>query len=89
MVVSHQISRTIGLFGLPREALLGLFAHIHQDIASLYQSIQTRRMADERLFVHRFVLTDNSGEGHLFLFAIDDTTSSDHLMITQISHKIV
>lgn len=89
MVVPSQVSRTIGSFGLPRETLLDLLAHVYQDIASKYDSIKKARTADVRLFVHRFVLTDTAGAGHLFIFDIDDTTSPAHLMITQIKHRLV
>ena len=89
MVVSHQISRTIGLFGLSRATLLDMLAHVYEDIPRKYEAIKNVRMNDIRLFVHRYVSTDESGVGHLFIFGIDDTTSPDHLMLAQIKHKIV
>ncbi len=89
MVVPFPVSRIIGSFGLPRQTLLDLLVHVHQEIVSKYDSIKNARTADVRLFIHRFVLTDAAGTGHLFVFAIDDTTSPAHLMIVQIKHRLV
>ena len=89
MVVSPWISQAVGSFGLPRGTLLDLFGHVHQDIPRVYDSIKYIRMTDARLFLHRFVTTDRSGAGHLFLFGIDDTTSPDHLTLIQINHRLV
>lgn len=89
MVVSPENSLAIGSFGLPRETLLDLLAHVYHSIPGAYASIHTPRMADTRLFRYRFVSTDHNGVGHLFLFGIDDTTSPEHLIIAQLQHRIV
>ena len=89
MVVSQPISQTVRSFGLPRETSIDFYFHVHEDIPRTYEMSKKVRMADNRLFLHRYVSTDNSGMGHLFTFGIDDTTSADHLMIAQIQHRII
>lgn len=89
MVVSQPISRAIGAFRLPRETLLDLRAHVHEDIPRKYENSKQVRMADDRLYICRYAATDKSGTGHIFTFAIDDTTSADYLMVDQIGHRTI
>lgn len=89
MVVSPQVSRRIGTFGLPRVVLLGLLAHIHGDLAREYESTEMPRTDDPRFISHRLIFADSDGVKHRFSLVADDSTSPDHLIVVQISHVLL
>lgn len=86
VIVSPRISRAIRAFGLAREVLLELLIQMHEGTVRDYQSARNRRMNDERLYQYRILVTDEGGREHLFVLAVDDTTSPDHLRIANIGH---
>lgn len=88
-VVLSPVGKAIRSFGLTREVLIDLLAHIHEDIAPKHGSINYARAKNNRHFEYRFAVTEKAGTGHLFVFEIDDTTSQEHLFIIEIRHQVV
>ncbi|HZZ77509.1 MAG TPA: hypothetical protein VFE62_03260 [Gemmataceae bacterium] len=87
VIVSAPISRAIRGFGLPREVMLELLTKIHNEVPAKFEAIRSQRMDDDRYYRHRMIVHDiDSNTEHLFVLAIDDTTSSDHLIIANIGH---
>ena len=86
VIVPPPISRAIRAFGLPRAVLLDLMMHIHETTLRDYESSRHRRMSDERLYQYRISVSEEDGREHLFVLAVDDTTSPDHLRILNIGH---
>jgi hypothetical protein len=76
-------------FGLPREVLIELFLQIHDATLSDYEICKHRRMKDERFYQYRITTSEDAGEIHLFVVAVDDSTSPDHLYIVNIGHGIL
>jgi hypothetical protein len=88
-VVRSPISRAIRSFGLPRGVLLDLLMHIHEGMVRDFESSRHRRMSeDPRCYRYRIAIPDNDGE-HLFVVAVDDTTSPDHLLVVNIGHGML
>ena len=80
VVVPQPISRAIGAFGLPRELLVMLLARIHEGVVRDYDKHRTHRAGDDdRLYRYRILIHLDS-KRHLFAFAIDDSTSPEHLI---------
>ncbi len=89
VVVSAQISRAIRRFGMPRQILLDLFWEIHEGIALKYDPATAVRAVDLRYSFYRIILSDDTGQDHLFVLLLDDSTSPDHLFINNIGYEIL
>ncbi|MBI2807101.1 MAG: hypothetical protein HYX68_19140 [Planctomycetes bacterium] len=89
VIVPPPISRGIRTFGLSREVLLELLVHIHEGTPRDYASSCHRRMKNDRYYQYRISVMEENGREHLFLLAVDDTTSPDHLRIVNIGYAIL
>jgi hypothetical protein len=87
LVIPKPISETIRSFGLSRNAVVSLFTRIHSDIVQKYEIRRHARTADPSLYRH-ILLVHCDGTDHLFTLAIDDTTSNEHLIISDLRHTI-
>lgn len=85
VIVPPRISRAIRGFGLARDILVELLMIVHEGTVRDYESFRHRRMKDDRYCPYRISII-HDGEEHLFVLAIDDTTSPDHLRIADIGH---
>ena len=86
VAIPKPISVKIGRFNLSRAVLVRLLTRIRSEIAEKYEQRKSIRSAhDERLYMHAMVV-ENVLERHLLRFAIDDSTSPEHLIIADIGH---
>ncbi len=87
IVIPKPISQYIGRLGLSRQILLKLLNHIHVDMPEHYNRFRQNRVLnnEDSQCTWRFVIKDGT-IAHLFSFAIDDTTSPDHLIIVFLRH---
>lgn len=85
-MVPPHISRAVGGFGLSRDVILELLVQIHEGIPRDFEASRSHRMEDARYYQHRLVIPGKDEIEHLFLIVVDDTTSPDHLVVTQIGH---
>ena len=83
-LVSPRISRAIRSFGLPRDILVELLMQIHEGIPRGYEVSRHHRVLDMRFYLHRIIIPTEDGGEFLFLVVVDDTTSPDHLIVSQI-----
>jgi len=72
--------------GLPRELSIAFWAYIHNDLAANYEKLRVNRDQGGRGFKHKKVFKDKDGNAHLFVILVDDETSADHLIITDLQH---
>ena len=87
VVVRPPISRRIRSFGLPRGILVELLIHIHAGIVRDFESSRHQRLdEDPTCFRYRIAIPEKDGGEHLFVVAVDDTTSPDHLLVVNIGH---
>jgi hypothetical protein len=82
--VPENISTEWRSFGLPREVSIALWNHVHIDVPGRYPSLRVNRSHDDRSFRHRKVFKDASGEPYLFVILVDDSTSPDDLIVTEL-----
>ena len=84
VVIPGEVSRKIRGFQLPRELLVRLLAEIH---SRDFQPKQ-RSLDDDRFFWYRVSLLE-TGQRHLFVVLVDDSTSPDHLLLVDVRYSVV
>lgn len=87
-VVPKPISETIRQFVLSREMVIRLLTRMHSDVPNDYLRFRHFRVK-ERYYRYRMVIGEANGlKRHLFTFVIDDTSSPDHLIVSEIGHYV-
>ena len=85
-LVSPEITRLIGQCRLTRDGAVRVFAGLHGELPQRYaRSRGLRHPEDDRLFFF-----DAFGDGelmHTFSFHVDDSTSAEHLLVTDLEHE--
>jgi hypothetical protein len=87
VIIPVPISQAIGALGVPRPVIVRLLTEIHTELAQDYEKFRSLRVSGGRNFSYRLVIQDALGR-HYFDLAIDDTTSSDHLLIVGLKHSM-
>lgn len=85
--VPPEISRSIGQCGLTRNGVVRVITDLHAELPEHYPHYQQlRHPEDDRLFFYFAALADGDLL-HEFTFCVDDNTSPDHLIITDVEHE--
>ena len=85
--IPPEISRLIGQCGLSRSGVVRVVSDLHGELPEHYPHYQSQRHPeDERLFYFFTAIADGNVL-HEFTFTVDDTTSSEHLLVTDIEHE--
>lgn len=87
VVIYPSTSRVIRSFGLTRDVIIELLAELHEGLPRKYDTLRQRRAKDPRKFLCRIVVPKKGGGGHLFVAVVDDSTSLDHLLVTDIGYS--
>ncbi len=82
--VPENISAEWRSFGLAREISIALWNYVHLEIPARYANLRVHRSHDDRSFRHRKVIKGASGEPYLFVILVDDSTSPDDLIVTEL-----
>jgi len=86
--VPATVSQRIREFGLSRPVLVSLLTHFHANLSNDYPASRRNRVRnDDRCYRYRIVIADGDAR-HLFLLAVDDSTSPDHLIPADIVHSV-
>jgi hypothetical protein len=76
----------IGECGLTRSGIIRALAGLHGELSQHYARYRgLRHPEDERLFFFFDVVADG-GLMHTFTFHVDDSTSPEHLIVTDLEH---
>jgi hypothetical protein len=85
--VRPEISKRIGECRLTRSGLVRILVDLHVEVPQRYGLYKGRRHPeDDRLFLFPEAFADG-GLMHTFTFLVDDTTSGEHLIITDFKHE--
>lgn len=85
--LSPEISRLIGQCRLTRHGLVRLLASLHGELPQHYHRYRgLRHSEDDRLFFFFDAFADGN-RMHTFTFHIDDSTSPDDLIVTDLEHE--
>jgi hypothetical protein len=65
-----------------------MLTRIHSDLPKDAPLFRANRLSvSDRMFQYQFVIPEGNAQ-HLFVFAVDDTTSPEHLIIEGIVHRV-
>ena len=82
-----EITRLIGECHLTRNGAVRVFANLHGELPQHYDRFRSlRHPEDDRLFFFFDAFADG-GRMHTFTFHIDDSTSAEHLIVTDLEHE--
>ena len=85
--VPPEISRLIGQCGLTRNGIVRVISDLHTELPEHYPHYPSQRHPeDDRLFYYFTTVADGSLL-HEFTFSVDDSTSPDHLLVTDVEHE--
>jgi hypothetical protein len=86
-IVPPEISRLIGACRLTRAGVVRLMAGLHGELAQRYARYsRLRHPEDDRLFFFFDAFADGD-RMHTFTFHVDDSTSAEHLIVTDLEHE--
>jgi hypothetical protein len=86
-IVPPEISRLIGNCGLTRAGLVRVLAGLHGELSQRYDRYRRlRHPDDDRLFFFFDAFADGDVM-HTFTFHVDDSTSPEHLIVTDLEHE--
>lgn len=86
-IVPPEITQMIGECGLTRHGTVRVFAALHSELPQQYERLRRlRHPEDDRLFFF-FAAVADEGRMHTFTFHIDDTTSAEYLILTDLEHE--
>ena len=86
-IVDPRVSRALRACGLSREGLLRVLTMVHHDLADDYPRHQHRRDPVQPDWFRYRRQTLDGGTLHAFDFAVDDSTSSNHLFVNSLDHQ--
>ncbi len=85
--VPPEITRLLGMCGLTRNGAVRVLAGLHDELPQQYGRWQhLRHPEDDRLFFFVIAVADG-GLLHSFTWHVDDSTSPEHLLVTDFEHK--
>jgi hypothetical protein len=87
-IIPKPISESVGGFGLSRPVLVALLSHLHAKLPGDYPRFRHYRVRQHEDSQYRYrVVVKDEALRHLFLLAVDDATSPEHLIVTDIVHS--
>jgi len=84
LIVPASISAEWRTFGVPRDVTVRFWIYVHAEMPEKYESVRKERDHDDRGFRHQKVIKSNTGEAFRIIIFVDDTTTADHLIITEL-----
>jgi len=86
-VVPPEITRLIGECGLTRDGVVRVFTGLHGELPQRYARFRgLRHPEDDRLFFFFDAFADGD-RMHTFTFHVDDSTSTEHLIVADLEHE--
>lgn len=86
-IVPGPITREIRALHLGRTLGVRFFSALHHDLPARWMDDRGNRLEDERCYESRIVV-EESDSRRIFLVAVDDSTSAEHLLIVDIREVI-
>jgi pyridoxine/pyridoxamine 5'-phosphate oxidase len=87
VIVDRPVVALIGEHGLSRNAVVRLYAQLHQELVNEAERFRATRHPEEPdLFFHYRIQVASGDHWHQFDFAVNDTTASGTLFVEAVSH---
>ncbi len=87
VIVDRPVVAFIGERGLSRNAVVRLYAQLHQELGNEAARFRlTRHPEEPDLYFHYRIQVASGDHWHQFDFAVNDTTASDTLFVEAVSH---